>query len=198
MPRRRRSPPVSRNGRRPSTPPSTPRSRRASPPASTRRSSSSWTTSSRVRCWPQTVSSHRYTRHLYYTVVGDRLLCLRLYLGATILTIHLATRTTEAALAFYKALKVYPTPRDLVDIYNKTVDKVRNREGDEYYPYLAYDLPLTLVSFLSPLPSASNRCDGRDDRVRQGPQDRRPHAPRLQPCRHAPARPGLKVKCLCM
>ncbi|KAI1819566.1 mitochondrial import receptor subunit tom-20 [Xylaria intraflava] len=31
--------------------------------------------------------------------------------------------TTEAALAFYKALKVYPTPRDLINIYDKTVDK---------------------------------------------------------------------------
>lgn len=34
------------------------------------------------------------------------------------------TQTTEAALAFYKALKVYPTPGDLIGIYDKTVDKV--------------------------------------------------------------------------
>lgn len=30
----------------------------------------------------------------------------------------------DAALAFYKALKVYPTPRELMDIYDKTVPKV--------------------------------------------------------------------------
>ena len=30
----------------------------------------------------------------------------------------------EAALCFYKALKVYPTPMDLMGIYDKTVPKV--------------------------------------------------------------------------
>lgn len=35
-----------------------------------------------------------------------------------------ATRSVEAALAFYKALKVYPTPGDLITIYDKTVSKV--------------------------------------------------------------------------
>ena len=30
----------------------------------------------------------------------------------------------EAALSFYKALKVYPQPRDLIPIYDKTVPKV--------------------------------------------------------------------------
>jgi len=29
----------------------------------------------------------------------------------------------EAALCFYKALKVYPTPSDLIQIYDKTVPK---------------------------------------------------------------------------
>lgn len=29
----------------------------------------------------------------------------------------------EAALCFYKALKVYPSPRDLISIYDKTVPK---------------------------------------------------------------------------
>lgn len=29
----------------------------------------------------------------------------------------------EAALAFYKALKVYPQPKDLIAIYDKTVAK---------------------------------------------------------------------------
>ncbi|KAI1435677.1 mitochondrial import receptor subunit tom-20 [Xylaria sp. CBS 124048] len=33
------------------------------------------------------------------------------------------SRTLDAALAFFKALKVYPTPRDLINIYDKTVDK---------------------------------------------------------------------------
>ena len=40
------------------------------------------------------------------------------------LRILIASKTIEAALAFYKALKVYPTPKDLIDIYDKTVDKV--------------------------------------------------------------------------
>lgn len=35
-----------------------------------------------------------------------------------------ASRTLEAALAFYKGLKVYPTPGDLINIYDKTVPKV--------------------------------------------------------------------------
>ncbi|GKT47276.1 mitochondrial import receptor subunit tom20 [Colletotrichum spaethianum] len=34
-----------------------------------------------------------------------------------------ATRAVEAALAFYKGLKVYPTPGDLISIYDKTVPK---------------------------------------------------------------------------
>lgn len=29
----------------------------------------------------------------------------------------------DAALCFYKALKVYPQPRDLINIYDKTVPK---------------------------------------------------------------------------
>ncbi|KAF6835217.1 MAS20 protein import receptor [Colletotrichum plurivorum] len=33
------------------------------------------------------------------------------------------TRTVDAALAFYKGLKVYPTPGDLIGIYDKTVPK---------------------------------------------------------------------------
>lgn len=36
----------------------------------------------------------------------------------------IASRTLEAALAFYKGLKVYPTPGDLINIYDKTVPKV--------------------------------------------------------------------------
>ncbi|KAK4134105.1 protein import receptor MAS20 [Trichocladium antarcticum] len=33
------------------------------------------------------------------------------------------TKELDAALAFYKALKVYPTPGDLINIYDKTVSK---------------------------------------------------------------------------
>lgn len=33
------------------------------------------------------------------------------------------SRNIEAALAFYKALKVYPEPKDLINIYDKTVPK---------------------------------------------------------------------------
>lgn len=32
----------------------------------------------------------------------------------------------EAALCFYRALKVYPNPRELINIYDKTVPKVRS------------------------------------------------------------------------
>lgn len=31
----------------------------------------------------------------------------------------------DAALCFYKALKVYPQPKDLINIYDKTVPKVK-------------------------------------------------------------------------
>ncbi|KAI0447063.1 mitochondrial import receptor subunit tom-20 [Xylaria telfairii] len=50
-------------------------------------------------------------------------------------------QTTEAALAFYKALKVYPTPRDLISIYDKTVDK---RVLDVLAEMIAYDKSLDL------------------------------------------------------
>jgi hypothetical protein len=36
-----------------------------------------------------------------------------------------ATKTVDAALAFYRGLKVYPTPGDLMSIYDKTISKVR-------------------------------------------------------------------------
>lgn len=35
----------------------------------------------------------------------------------------LGSDNIEAALAFYKALKVYPQPKDLISIYDKTVPK---------------------------------------------------------------------------
>ena len=34
-----------------------------------------------------------------------------------------ASKQVEAALCFYKALKVYPQPKDLIQIYDKTVPK---------------------------------------------------------------------------
>jgi import receptor subunit TOM20 len=36
---------------------------------------------------------------------------------------HLGSDQIEAALCFYKALKVYPQPKDLISIYDKTVPK---------------------------------------------------------------------------
>jgi hypothetical protein len=45
--------------------------------------------------------------------------------GLAMLTMPIATKTVDAALAFYKGLKVYPTPGDLINIYDKTVPKVR-------------------------------------------------------------------------
>lgn len=37
---------------------------------------------------------------------------------------YVASKVVDAALAFYKALKVYPTPADMISIYDKTVAKV--------------------------------------------------------------------------
>lgn len=41
-----------------------------------------------------------------------------------ILTFQLAAHAVESALAFYKGLKVYPAPGDLIKIYDSTVPKV--------------------------------------------------------------------------
>lgn len=38
--------------------------------------------------------------------------------------IFLGSDPVDAALCFYKALKVYPQPRELINIYDKTVPKV--------------------------------------------------------------------------
>ncbi|KAI1386494.1 mitochondrial import receptor subunit tom-20, partial [Hypoxylon trugodes] len=66
------------------------------------------------------------------------------------------TKTIDAALAFYKALKVYPTPGDLISIYDKTVDK---RVLDVLAEMIAYDKSLDIRGStnginLSDLPSA--------------------------------------------
>lgn len=48
----------------------------------------------------------------------------------------LATQAVESALAFYKGLKVYPAPGDLIKIYDSTVPKVEsilNRAFSEHY-----------------------------------------------------------------
>lgn len=37
--------------------------------------------------------------------------------------VELGSEQIEAAIAFYKALKVYPQPKDLISIYDKTVPK---------------------------------------------------------------------------
>ncbi|KAI1422410.1 mitochondrial import receptor subunit tom-20 [Xylaria sp. FL1777] len=63
------------------------------------------------------------------------------------------SRTVEAALAFYKALKVYPSPRDLISIYDKTVDK---RVLDVLAEMIAYDKSLDLNS---QLPTGVNLAD---------------------------------------
>lgn len=41
----------------------------------------------------------------------------------TVLTLRVGSNQIEAAVAFYKALKVYPQPKDLISIYDKTVPK---------------------------------------------------------------------------
>ncbi|RYO75659.1 hypothetical protein DL766_003818 [Monosporascus sp. MC13-8B] len=51
------------------------------------------------------------------------------------------SRTVDAALMFYKALKVYPIPKDLVEIYDKTVDK---RVIDVMAEMIAYDKDLRI------------------------------------------------------
>ncbi|KAI0171760.1 mitochondrial import receptor subunit tom-20 [Hypoxylon sp. FL1284] len=51
------------------------------------------------------------------------------------------SKTIDAALAFYKALKVYPQPRDLINIYDKTVEK---RVLDVLAEMIAYDKDLDL------------------------------------------------------
>ncbi|KAI6085362.1 mitochondrial import receptor subunit tom-20 [Hypoxylon rubiginosum] len=63
------------------------------------------------------------------------------------------TKTVDAALAFYKALKVYPQPGDLIGIYDKTVEK---RVLDVLAEMIAYDKDLDLTSGvnISDLPTA--------------------------------------------
>lgn len=39
-------------------------------------------------------------------------------------SLNIATKMLDSALAFYKGLKVYPAPGDLIKIYDSTVPKV--------------------------------------------------------------------------
>ncbi|KAI1755619.1 mitochondrial import receptor subunit tom-20 [Xylaria castorea] len=66
------------------------------------------------------------------------------------------SQTIEAALAFYKALKVYPTPRDLISIYDKTVDK---RVLDVLAEMIAYDKSLDLNSQAPPSVNLADLMD---------------------------------------
>lgn len=102
-----------------------------------------------------------------------------------------ASRALEAALAFYKGLKVYPTPGDLINIYDKTVPKVS---------FTLYDAACCKGTVLNNHSrTAYPRPARRDDRIRPQPetgghgQRRRcpRHAQPRQPCRHAQRRPRL-------
>ncbi|KUI69112.1 Mitochondrial import receptor subunit tom20 [Cytospora mali] len=63
------------------------------------------------------------------------------------------SRTLEAALAFYKGLKVYPTPGDLINIYDKTVPKPIL---DILAEMIAYDGSLRLEAMAGGVPGMPN------------------------------------------
>lgn len=73
-----------------------------------------------------------------------------------------ASKALDAALAFYKALKVYPTPGDLINIYEKTVSKVRNPRA----------VLLKGLHVLTRFTAAHPGHSGRDDRIRWQPPNR--------------------------
>ena len=55
---------------------------------------------------------------------------MRTWIGAHVAnSAHLGADNVEAALCFYRALKVYPNPTELINIYDKTVPKVRHRSS---------------------------------------------------------------------
>jgi import receptor subunit TOM20 len=60
--------------------------------------------------------------------------------------INLGSDKVEAALCFYKALKVYPQPKDLISIYDKTVPK---EVLEILAEMVAMDAALKLGSFTS-------------------------------------------------
>lgn len=72
------------------------------------------------------------------------------------------TKLFDAALAFYKALKVYPTPGDLITVYDRTVAKVR---------ILVSRMSTCAFTNAYCLFAAGPRYTGRDDRLRSITQD---------------------------
>ena len=98
------------------------------------------------------------------------------------LILHTATKKVESALAFYRGLKVYPAPGDLIKIYDSTVPKVRGHISPR-----TFDLE-TNRSY-----TAHIRYPRRDDRLRLGPGHPRARAQRRhQPRRHPQRRPRLR------
>lgn len=97
------------------------------------------------------------------------------------LTREIGSDNVEAALCFYKALKVYPQPSDLITIYDKTVPKVG-------HPVLfpKHSLIYTTACFGRP-------C--RDDRIRPKSPCWTIRRPRFRPWRfrqrYPRCRPGL-------
>lgn len=69
----------------------------------------------------------------------------------------------DSALAFYKGLKVYPAPGDLIKIYDSTVPKVDAPPSSNMtFPMHRLDLVLTINSS-----TAYIRYLGRHDRIRR-------------------------------
>jgi hypothetical protein len=62
---------------------------------------------------------------LLYRVLPSLGIELHSYCDSMLTCISTASKAVESALAFYKGLKVYPAPGDLIKIYDSTVPKVR-------------------------------------------------------------------------
>lgn len=75
------------------------------------------------------------------------------------------SQAIEAALAFYKGLKVYPQPGDLINIYDKTVPKV-GYPGHVLSIFLSRPCNFVADSFRS---IAHSRHPCGDDRIRREP-----------------------------
>ena len=72
----------------------------------------------------------------------------------------LGSKRIDAALCFYKALKVYPQPKDLVQIYDKTVPK---EVIDILAKMIAHDPSLTVGAFGQGSGSGPGSSTGIDD-----------------------------------
>lgn len=66
---------------------------------------------------------------------GDPVQCMTLGVEM-VANVHVGADSIDASLCFYRALKVYPNPRELINIYDKTVPKV----GLHLLGVLAYSL----------------------------------------------------------